>query len=268
MTPSKPNRQAVILILVVACITSCTNFARQVGQPLRPATDIPTIVLPTSLPATSTVGTPEPPARGPAGFAFPTAIDPAGQYMFYLHGKIIEDQGLPAISPEYGEYRYEEILETLQSYGFVVISEQRSRDTDSSAYALSVARQVNDLLNSQVPPESITVVGASKGAAIASLLSNLVRNSAVNYVLLGACYPPLVEEWWQQGLSLTGNVLAIYDSADRYAGSCERLFTISEGKGLGQHAELVLQVGTGHGILYEPLSHWVLPTVQWAKQDW
>jgi hypothetical protein len=30
--------------------------------------------------------------------------------MFCLHGKIIEDQGLAAISPEYGEYQYEEIL--------------------------------------------------------------------------------------------------------------------------------------------------------------
>ena len=268
MTPSKLNRRAAILILVVACITSCTNSARLGGQPLKPTTDVPTIALPTPLPVASTVSTPEPPARSSAGFAFPTVIDPAGQYMFYLHGKIIEDQGLPAISPEYGEYRYEEILETLQSYGFVVISEQRSRDTDPSAHALSIARQVNDLLNSQVPPESITVVGASKGAAIASLISNLVRNSAVNYVLLGACYPPLVEEWGQQGLSLAGNVLAIYDSTDKYAGSCERLFTLSEGKGLGQHAELVLQVGTGHGILYEPLSDWVLPTVQWAKQDW
>lgn len=268
MTPSKLNRRAVIIILTVACITSCTNSARQGEQPFRPATDVPTIVLPTPLPVASTVGTPESPAHGLAGFAFPTAIDPASHYLFYLHGKIIEDQGLPAISHEYGEYRYEEILETLHSYGFVVISEQRSRDTDPSAYALIVDRQVRDLLNSQVPPESITVVGASKGVAIAWLVSNLLRNSAVNYVLLGGCYPPLVEEWEQQGLSLTGNVLAIYDSADKYAGSCKRLFTLSEGKGLGQHAELVLQVGTGHGILYEPLSDWVLPTVQWAKQDW
>lgn len=131
-----------------------------------------------------------------------------------------------------------------------------------------MARQVNDLLQSQVAPESITVVGASKGAAIASLTSNLVRNPGVNYILLGACYLPLVEEWGQQGLSLTGNVLAISDSADKYADSCERLFALSEGKGLGRHAELVVEVGTGHGILYQALPDWVLPTVRWAKQDW
>jgi hypothetical protein len=77
----------------------------------------------------------------------------------------------------------------------------------------------------------------------------------------------MVDEWSQQGASLSGNVLAIYDSADEYAGSCAELFTLSEGKGLGRHAEVILQVGTGHGILYEPLAEWVLPTVQWANQE-
>ena len=27
-------------------------------------------------------------------YAFPSSIDPAGKYLFYLHGKIIEDQGI------------------------------------------------------------------------------------------------------------------------------------------------------------------------------
>ena len=70
------------------------------------------------------------------------------------------------------------------------------------------------------------------------------------------------------GVWLSGNVLSIYDSSDAYAGSCEGIFALSEGKGLGQHEELVLHLGTGHGILYEPLSEWVLPTVQWANQEW
>ena len=268
MTPSELYRRVAILILVVSSIASCTSAAGPGGQPLGAATDITTMVPPTPLPVASAVGAPSTPTLGPAGFAFPTEIDPAGRYIFYLHGKIIEDQGLPAISPEYGEYRYEEILRVLQSYGFEVISEQRPRDADPTKYALRVANQVNDLLNSEVPPESITVVGASKGAAIATIASNLVGNSEVNYVLLGACYSPLVDEWRQQGVSLSGNVLAIYDSSDEYADSCEGLFALSEGNALGQHAELVLHMGTGHGILYEPLSEWVVPTVQWANQEW
>jgi len=48
-------------------------------------------------------------------------------------------------------------------------------------------------------------------------------------------------------------------------GSCAKLFALSEGKGLGRHSEIVLHVGTGHGILYKPLDEWILPTVQWAK---
>ena len=49
---------------------------------------------------------------------FPDTIDPQNQYMFYLHGKIIEDQGIPAISPDFGEYEYAAILEKLGGYGF------------------------------------------------------------------------------------------------------------------------------------------------------
>jgi hypothetical protein len=266
MTPSKLHRQAATLVLAVFIIASCQSAAEPEAQKFTPPTDVPTTVPPTDKPYPSAVGTTLTPDLGPVDFAFPQEIDRTNRYMFYLHGKIIEDQGLPAVSPEYGEYRYEEILKMLQSSGFVVISEQRPREADPTKYALRVVRQVDDLLNSKVTPGSITVVGASKGAAIATIVSNLVGNSEVNYVLLGGCYPPLVDEWKQQGISLSGNVLSIYDSSDEYASSCEEFFAFSEGNRLGQHAELVLHVGTGHGILYEPLSEWVVPTVEWAIQ--
>ena len=61
-----------------------------------------------------------------AAYAFPARIDPAAKYLFYLHGKIIEDQGLPAISPDYGEYQYAAILQALAGHGFHVISEDAS----------------------------------------------------------------------------------------------------------------------------------------------
>ena len=203
------------------------------------------------------------------GYEFPDPVNPSERYLFYLHGRIIEDQGIPAVSPESGEYRYEEILRTLQSHGFVVISEQRPKDAESWEYAQRTAAQVARLLAAGVSPGSITIVGASKGGAIAALVSHLVDNSEVNYVLLGTCHPTLVAEWLQGDLTLSGNVLSIYDFADNeYSGSCEELFSLAEGQGLDHHAELVLQVGTGHGVLYAPLSEWVLPTVQWAQQDW
>jgi hypothetical protein len=199
------------------------------------------------------------------GYEFPESIDPAKRFIFYLHGKIIEDQGIPAISPEFGEYEYQAILETLSQHGFVVISEQRPNNTDGIAYARKITEQVNRLLNAGVPAKNITVVGASKGAGITIYVSNYVKNKEVNYVIMGICHPDEVEILIQAKISLSGNVLSIYDSVDNYAGSCQKLFSFSEGKGLGRFEEIVLHVGTGHGVLYQPLDEWVLPTVRWAE---
>jgi hypothetical protein len=45
------------------------------------------------------------------------------------------------------------------------------------------------------------------------------------------------------------------------------LFSLSEGKGIARYDEIVLHIGTGHGILYEPLDEWILPVVKWANQN-
>jgi len=212
-------------------------------------------------------------------YAFPAQIDPAGRYLFYLHGKIIEDQGLPAVSPDYGEYQYGAILQALSEHGFRVISEVRPKDTDPLAYAQHVAGQVDELLAAGVPAENITVVGASKGGGIAIYVSNLVGDEKVNYVPMAICSPETVAELIQTQVALHGNVLSIYDASDEFAGSCAELFAFSAGKGLGKHEEIVLNVGprtlksdglrgtTGHGILYQPLDEWVLPVVAWAGGD-
>jgi len=257
----------VIIILVISFLVGCQKAEEGSIPPLTPTDEISVTVLPTIKPTPKA-------SRIPTkielyGYEFPNSIDPTKRYMFYLHGKILEDQGVPAVSPEFGEYQYEEILKTLQSYGFEIISEQRSKNANSLEYAQKTAKQVSELLAADVPPSSITVVGASKGAAIAAVSSDLVGNSEVNYVLLGTCHPTLVEEWKQEGLLLSGNVLSIYDFKDNeYSGSCKELFSLAEGKGLNHYNELVLRVGTGHGILYKPLLEWILPTVKWANQEW
>ena len=200
-------------------------------------------------------------------YEFPASIDPASRFIFYLHGRIIEDVGLPAVSPDFGEYEYAAILKTLEGHGFVVISEQRPRDTDAEVYARRVVGQVDTLLEAGLPAGNITVVGASKGGFIAATISLLLPDPAINYVLIGTCYPDAVEAWNSSGSHFHGNVLTIRDVADlEYAGSCEELFRMSQGKGLGRHEEIVLQEGTGHGILYKPLDAWVLPAVQWAAE--
>lgn len=253
---------ALTALFLAACGARGSEGTQVATPILRPAA--------TSVPTRASEETPQGVSSALADrYGFPAQIDPTQRYLFYMHGKIIEDQGLPATSPEFGQYEYEEILDALESYGFVVISEQRPKEADGWEYARRGAGQVGELLKAGVPPGSITVVGASKGASIAAGVSYLVDNPDVNFVLLGSCHPSLIQQWKQQGVTLSGNVLAIRDVADdEYSGSCGELFDLSQGKGISHRDELVLQVGTGHGILYRPLTEWVLPTVHWANQEW
>ena len=137
--------------------------------------------------------------------------------------------------------------------GYVVISEQRTEDTDGAMYAARIKGQVADLIAAGVPASQITVAGASKGAGIAIFVSHFLKNQAVNYILLEGCPPDDTEAGLiNNGIYLSGNVLSIYDLVDELAGSCQELFTLSEGRGISRYGEIVLQVGTGHGILYHP----------------
>lgn len=242
------------LIVILFALTSCTA-PHTLPQPAFDS--LPTITL---LPSVTPPSIPD-----LSAYALPVSIDPSKQYLFYLHGKIIEDQGIPATSPDFGEYEYEAILEKLASNEFVVISEQRPKNTDGTEYARKVAEQVTTLLNTGVPAKNITVVGASKGAGIAIDVSHLLEDEEINFVIMGTCHPDEVALLKQNNIVLYGNVLAIYDSVDELSGSCQDLFSFSKGKGIARHDEIVLHIGTGHGILYKPLDDWVVPVTQWAE---
>ena len=200
-------------------------------------------------------------------FQFPTTISASTMYLIYLHGKIIEDQGIPAVSPEFGEYEYQAILEKLESYGFTVISEPRAKNTDGLEYAKKVSDQIRKLLDAGVPPENISVIGASKGGGIAIYVSHLLDNPEIRYVIMAICSPEEIAVLNQRGVTLSGRVLSIYDSADTLAGSCQELFDYSKGMGLSEFREVVLHVGTGHGILYKPLDEWVKPVMDWLVEN-
>ncbi len=259
-------RQIAIVTLFASSIAGCKSVQSETTMPSVPAISETAPILPTSA-ITSTVSPDQPsPTLDLSEYAFPDSIDPAKLYMFYLHGIIIEDQGIPAISPDYGEYEYGAILERLRGYGFVIISEQRPKDTDGEAYARKVADQVMTLLSAGVPAKNITVVGASKGAGIAIYVSHFLENEEINFVIMAICHPDEVEYLKQNQIYLHGNVLSIYDSVDEFAGSCQELFSFSEGKGISRYDEVVLNLGTGHGILYKPLDEWIIPAVQWAKK--
>ena len=263
MLPKKKVWIITLLVLYLSTSTGCINLKNETTQsepseiPETSSVQSISTIIPTTAPIQLA------PAPDLSDYAFPDAIDPGKQYMFYLHGKIIEDQGIPAVSPDFGPYEYEAILGELAGYGFEVISKQRSKNTNVVAYARKIIGQITDLLNAGVPAENIIVLGASKGAAIAIYVSHLLANDEVNYVIMAICHPDEVEALKQERVILHGNVLSIYDACDEFAGSCQELFESSEGKGLSNHEEIILGVGLGHGILYQPMDEWIAPVIQW-----
>ncbi|HEX7503507.1 MAG TPA: alpha/beta hydrolase [Acidobacteriota bacterium] len=193
----------------------------------------------------------------------------AEKYLFYLHGKIIEDQGIPRPkSPKFGYYEYEKILSAFRRRGFTVRSEIRPENTEVRAYADKVAGEIKKLLLSKVPPGHITVVGASKGGVIAVSISALLQNRDINFVFLAGCYDATLRNFQDMNMQVAGNILSIYDAADDTGcGSCRNFFAMAQGKNLGRTREIVLHLGLGHGFLYRPLPEWVEPTVAWAGEN-
>ena len=252
-----------LLILLIILLTACNSSTVGSAPPQVTESEVSR---PTDTPAATEPPTQVAPTSALSPYAFPASIDPQERYLFYLHGKIIEDQGLPAISPEYGEYEYIPILQALEAGGYRVISEQRAAGADSVEYARRVAGQVTLLLTNGVPPTAIVIVGASKGAGIAIQVSHFLGNDKINYVLLSICSPETVQELIQNEIHLSGSVLSIYDEGDALAGSCQALFDYSEDKGTCQVEELVLALGRGHGMLYQPLDEWVAPTLDWGRE--
>jgi len=191
----------------------------------------------------------------------PATIDTKASYLFYLHGRIIENGDLRPIDPRYGVYEYEEILRTLSAKGFAVISEARAKDTDVNQYANKVVQQVNTLINRGVPPSHITVLGASKGALITMRVSTVLQNKDVNFVIMSNC-----NDWVDKNfeIDLYGRVLSIYDMNDEFGQTCQKFF--DKASGLKDHKEVVLKVGTGHAVLYKPMKEWVDLVVDWAKR--
>ena len=180
------------------------------------------------------------------------------QYVFYIHGRIMEEQGLGAVSPAYGPYLYEEILTQFMNAGYHVISEVRIGPTDPQQYAEFVANQVETLLEAGVPQDHITIIGFSKGGGISILVSNRLGAPRVNYVFLAICGDWLEED---QDLTVSGNILSIYEASDEYGSSCQPLSVRSPG--INSFKEIGLSTGEKHGLFYTPDPRWVDPLLNW-----
>ena len=94
-----------------------------------------------------------PPAAGRVLTDVPSPADPQGRYVLYLHGRILEEQGRQAVSPDFGRYEYDAVLRALADRGFTVIAEVRPRGTGPE-YAHRVAAQLRRLLEAGAGPSS------------------------------------------------------------------------------------------------------------------
>ena len=191
----------------------------------------------------------------------PDKPDPAKTYVFYLHGKIIEEKGPRPIDSRFGLYDYPAVLETLASRGAVVISAQRAKDTDMAAYAGEVVGQVERLIESGVPEDHIVVVGFSKGGGIAARVSSFLRRKDVRFVLLAACWDAK-----QAPIRLTGRVLSIREASDTLVTESCRTFAEQTEKPTS-FDEIVIDTGRSHGAFYLPRAEWTTPTLEFIHAN-
>ncbi len=186
--------------------------------------------------------------------------DTLGNHIFYLHGRIIELQGIHAEHEQYCKYEYESILDSLEVGGNIVYAEIRNDGTDFEAFCVHISEQIDSLIRAGVEPKRITVIGASKGAVMAMNISDMNQNP-INYILLGANNEFIEQE---NDWNLNGRVLGIYERSDAIAGKSYDIW-ITRSTNAIEFEQLEINAGLGHGFLYRPINDWLEPAKDWLK---
>ncbi len=186
------------------------------------------------------------------------SFDRNSRFIIYLHGKIIEDEGVNAEHPEHGRYEYFETLSFLATSGGQIISEVRPSGADVFEYAEEVTGWITHLLDAGVSPQNISIVGFSKGAGIAILASDMLKNPDINLVLIGICGDEIKT---MTNVSLSGRVLSLFETSDEFGGSCQDLAARSPG--ISDFKEFSFSTGEGHGAFYQAESFWLDAVLEW-----
>lgn len=192
----------------------------------------------------------------------PAEVRPGARYVIYLHARIVEEKGPRPTGERFGTYEYQQILDALAASGAEVIAEQRPLGTDFRAFGAHVADQVRRLVAAGVPAERIAVVGFSKGGAIAMVASALLEDARIPFVFLGSCGD------WVQGrddVDVRGRILSIYEASDELGTSCEPLF--EQATEPGEHREIRITTGAGHGAFFRPRPEWLAPVLEWIARE-
>ena len=187
-------------------------------------------------------------------------VDTETRYLVYLPGYIVEPTNTRPVSPKFGVYEYERILDTFEQSGLVVISEPRRKDPDIEPYAQKLAEHIRGLLKIGVPARHITVVGASQGSWIAMLVSTYLQNRDLNFVFIAACS---ADPAFLNVVNLHGNILSIYERTD-LAQTCQEYR--KDATGVNEWKEIEVNTGLKHGFLFKPIKEWIEPTIRWAKR--
>jgi predicted esterase len=191
----------------------------------------------------------------------PTQPDPSKQYLFYLHGGIVEGSDGRPVSRQFGPYEYRGILQKFAHDGFTVVSEIRPYGADPAEYGRKVAAWVARLLKAGVPSRNMTVVGASQGGVIAAHVSAILEEPELKFVILAGLFGDVDSEG---RLKLHGRVFSIYDESDTHTISPEMYF--KQSPALTEGKSLVTKTGLGHGLLYQPYSAWYEPAIKWINE--
>lgn len=184
---------------------------------------------------------------------------PVEKHIFYLHGRIIEEQGPNAVSEKYGPYAYTAIIDSLKATGAVVHHELRTQETDFYQFAEHTSAQIDSLLAGGVDPRDITLIGASKGAVMTMYIAHS-NPAPINYVLLGANNDYIEQEYdWH----LHGHILAVYERSDAVAGKNYDHW-VANSPEVADFRQLEINTGLDHGFLYRPIDAWWQPAKAWV----
>jgi hypothetical protein len=203
--------------------------------------------------------TPAPAQRGAILHGVPAQVRPGARYLIYLHPRVVEEKGPGATDERFGPFEYQQILDTLAASGADVIAELRPQGTDFRAFGAHVTDQVRRLLTAGVPAERIAVVGFSKGGAIAMIASALLMEPRVAFVFLGSCGDWVIG---RDDVDVRGRILSIYEASDELGTSCEPLF--AQAGEPGEHREIRIDTGAGHGAFFRPRPEWLDPLLRWT----
>jgi dienelactone hydrolase len=193
--------------------------------------------------------------------AVPDPVDPKARWAIFLHGRIVELQGRQGVHPEFGPYAFDAIVGALAGRGLEVVAQVRPAST-THEYSGRVAGQVRKLKAAGVPSGHITVIGFSKGGALARRASAELGDASVGFVILAGC--PKKEEGLEPWVpKMAGRMLSLYDASDEMVGSCTPAFRKAPAV---EGSETVLRVGKRHGTFFEPQPEWLDPVAAFANR--